>query len=389
MRYDLAGAVGLSTDPEVGPRITRYVRGAMVPYVPSALPTGDSSGDGDGAGVLRLESLEVGPRPWLDVERSAGDGLTTAWDGDRAYVLSAGRCCAVPDPLRDEDAAFALEPGFPLGSIWASLVSPALSVAALRRDAAVLHSSAVAVGGRAVLVAGWSESGKTEVALALAETGAAFMSDKWSILNAGGSVAPFPASVGVRRWVVPYLPRLSAGLTAAARAQLAGARVAAALARPLRDRTASGPIVRELSSAASSASDIADRIPMTSAAIRRIYGVEGDQCLPVPLAAVVLLTTAPTQGRVSLEPMSAETMARRLSQSAAFERRAYFSVAARISYATDHPVRASAEEGAEIERGVLTRLLSGVPLFQARTDFPQDPRPLAGEIREALVRIGS
>ncbi len=265
MRYDVAGAVGLSIDPAVSPRIARYVRGQMAPYAPSdtaetaAEPGEDVDGrpraaDVAGPGTLRIGLLQ-GARPaWLDVENSAGDGLTTAWDGERAFLLAGGRCCVLPDPLRDDPADLAMEPGFPISDVWASMVKPLLSLAALRRDGAVLHASAVVVDGGAVLVAGWSESGKTEVALALAEAGGEFLSDKWSILTRDGKVAPFPASVGVRRWVVPYLPRLGAGLGATARVQLAGARVAATVTRPLRDRRASGAIVNELSGLAAAAS---------------------------------------------------------------------------------------------------------------------------------------
>ena len=57
-----------------------------------------------------------------------------------------------------------------------------LQLGHVARGAAVAHSAAVVLDGRAVLVAGWSESGKTETALALMEDGARFLSDKWTVL---------------------------------------------------------------------------------------------------------------------------------------------------------------------------------------------------------------
>jgi hypothetical protein len=379
MRYELAGAVGLSIGPEVEPRIVRYVRGQMAPYVPV------EPAEAEDSGVVRLRALPAGSREWLDIENSAGDGLTTAWDGERAFVLGGGASCSIPDPLRDDQPAFAMEAGFPLWDIWPSIVKPALSLAALRREAAIVHASSVAVDGRAVGVAGWSESGKTEVALALAEAGAAFVSDKWSILTRDRTVAPFPATVGVRRWVVRYLPRLKSGLSAPARVQLAGARVAATLTQPMRAR-AGGAVVRELSGVAISASEMADRVSMTTQGVRRIYGVTGDPCQPLPLETVVLLTTARTGGRFSLEPIKPAAVAERLAQSAAFERRSYFSIARRIAYATDAAARTSLDDAVAMERDVLTRILSGVRLFRARTDFPQDPRPLAEAILNAVAK---
>jgi serine kinase of HPr protein (carbohydrate metabolism regulator) len=53
----------------------------------------------------------------------------------------------------------------------------------MRRDAVAVHSAAVEMDGQAVLIAGWSESGKTETALALMEAGARFVSDKRTVLR--------------------------------------------------------------------------------------------------------------------------------------------------------------------------------------------------------------
>lgn len=378
MWYDVGGAVTLEINSEADPRVADFVRGQMSPYQPqSKSPPADV--------VLTPESGRDYPIPFLDIENPAGDGFTTAWDGERAYVLCCGRRCVVPDALADPPIVFRYENGFPVPEIWGSLMRPALSLSALHRDAVVVHASAVAVDGKAVLVAGWSESGKTEVALALAEIGATFLSDKWSIVRADGMVAPFPASVGVRRWVLPYLPTLRRRLPATARVQLAGARVAGAVAAPLRKRPSSGAAVRQVADMVTQAADLAARVSMTAGGIRRIYGATGDPCAPIPLSTVALLTTVRGAGQVLTEPIDAETVAWRLARAAAFERRMYFSVGQRIAYAAPAHARSRMDDAAELERSLLVRTLGRVRLIEAKTDFPKDPRHLAAAIRKVAM----
>jgi hypothetical protein len=377
MWYDVGGAVSLLVDSTAEHRVADFVRGQMKPYLPQPEPQlGDVA--------LVREGARAELPPLLDIENAAGDRLTTAWDGQNALALRCGRRCVVPDAISDRPAVFRYERGFPIWEIWGSMVRPALGLAALRRGAVVVHASAVSIDGKAVLVAGWSESGKTEVALALAETGAAFLSDKWTLVRADGKAAPFPASVGVRRWVLRYLPTLRGQLPVSARAQLAGARMAGLLTSPLRERTSSQVVLREVSAAATRAADLADRVAMPAGEIRRIYGGTGDPSDPVPLSTVVLLTTVQGRGRVSVSPVDAETVARRLARAAAYERRDYFSVGQRVAYAADGHARSGPDEAIETEQRLLVQLLAGVRLVEARTDFPEDPRQLASAIREVV-----
>ena len=122
---------------------------------------------------------------------------------------------------------------------------PVLQLGHVVRGAAVAHSAAVVLDGRAVLVAGWSESGKTETALALMEDGARFLSDKWTVLAPDGTARVFPIGVGVRGWTLAHLPRLDAALGKAARRRLS---VAAAARRAGRRCSAAGPPARSTGS---------------------------------------------------------------------------------------------------------------------------------------------
>src|SRR3972149_7602933 len=84
-----------------------------------------------------------------------------------------------------------------------------------------------------IAVAGWSESGKTETALALMEAGAGFLSDKWTLLGHDGELSAFPISVGVRRWVLEYLPTLRRTVTRRSRGPFAAAGAAPRAPDPL------------------------------------------------------------------------------------------------------------------------------------------------------------
>lgn len=401
MRFDIGEAANLEIGSAVEPALAAFVRAQLRPYRAMPSPASDpaaadvvltpTGGAAAGVGSPETEPGSTGESHWgtrkvtfVDVENDAGDGLATAWDGERAYVLRLGRWCAVPDALLDHPAVFEYERGFPVWDIWGSLVGPALSLSALRHDAVVVHASAVEIDGRAILVGGWSESGKTEVALALAETGAKFISDKWSVVRGDATVVPFPASVGVRRWVVRYLPRLRSRLSVAARTQLAGAAVAGTLASPIRRRSYSRRLLREAAGFSDRVTAVADRVSISSAEVRAIYGGSLEEmCKPVPLATVVLLSTVPNGGGV--DPVDASIVARRLARAAAFERRAYFSVGERVAYAA-HPFRrSSAVEVAGLEESLLGRVLRDAIVLEGRTVFPADPRRLADAIR----RVGT
>jgi hypothetical protein len=377
MWYDLGGVASLVVGATVEPAVAAYVRRQMEPYRERANPPQTD------VAIVRSQESD-GQARFLDIENPAGDAMTTAWDGKRAFVIRGDCWCSVPDPLHERPAVFEYESGFPVGDVWGNLVRPAMSLATLQHGAVVVHSSAVEIDGRVVLIAGWSETGKTEVALALAECGAGFVSDKWSILRADGTVLPFPASVGVRRWVLPYLPTIRSHLRPASRAQLAGAAVAGALSYPLQARPNSRAVLREAANLSGQVTALADRVALSTTEVRRMYGNASEHVVPRPLAMLVLLSTVRTDGKASVQPIDPKVVAGRLARAAAFERRAYFSVGIRVGYSAGGLDRSDAQSVIDIETATLTRLLAGVPTLEARTAFPEDPRPLAAAVRKAL-----
>src|SRR4051794_41889313 len=205
----------------------------MDPFVAAPL-------NGDGPTDVLIETLAGADAPRAgERQNPARDGTVTLTEDGRLFVLAGGRACAVPDAALAGPAVFAAQEGFPLSAVWRHAVRPALHVKLNAHGAVAVHSAAVDTGGAAIAVAGWSESGKTETALALMEAGATFLSDKWTVVGPEGASA-FPIGVGVRRWVLPYLPTLRRALPPAARARMAVAGALAVGAAPLRRRGGRG-----------------------------------------------------------------------------------------------------------------------------------------------------
>lgn len=372
--YDLGGLATLWLRDD-DPRVRRAVARAMDPYPTTAA----------GVAVPDVE-LRVAPSPMpraVEILGPAGDDTTSASDGTRMYFVANGLRCAVPDPWREPHAVFAYEPGFPVGRLFGPLVRPALQVAVHRAGGTSVHASAVDVDGGAVLVAGWSESGKTEIALGLVETGAAFMSDKWSSVGADGVVHAFPIGVGIRRWVVPATRILRARLPVAARLQFAAARLGEVVVAGagVLDRHPAGELAGNV---ARRSVALAGRYGLRPSEIREAYDQRPDGGLAAPLAAIVLLTTVPAGRSPRIRPMRAARAAERLVRTAAYERRAFLAFGERAAYAFPGR-RPWADAWIREERARLLELLGTAFLVEVETPFPADPRPIADLIRRFLA----
>jgi hypothetical protein len=365
--YDLSGRSSLEYDGQ-DPAVATYLAAQMDPFAPctrNAVP-----------GVV-IETMRRNGRRLVDVQNPARDGLTTASDGERAYVLAHGRACAVPWPLDRRPLHFAPEPGFPLSKVFSRLVRPALHLSLHERECVAVHSAAVELEGGAVLVAGWSESGKTETALALMEQGARFLSDKWTVAGTDGHASSFPINVGVRRWVLPYLPRLAGAVPARARAQLTVAGVVAAATKPARDRMGRPGAFAERVVA------VADRVALAPSELRAAYGQTDDPGRRVPLLATAVLTTV-ASSEPTCEPADPAWAAAKLARTAAYERRELFELALRRGYA--FPLEAADGLRATVERetALLERALARGRVLEVRAPFPVDPTRVADALLRAL-----
>jgi hypothetical protein len=371
--YSLAGRVALAVDPGLDERTRAAVATALDPF--RAGPAGEPPD---------VELMPADQSPAMtDLQNAAGDATVTAWDGERLHLRLGGRWCRLPDLSDPGPLSFQLQPGFSVARAAGPVIRPALQLALLRRGFVTVHGSAVELGGAGLIVAGWSESGKTETVLALMESGARFLSDKWTVLGPDGTMSAFPVGVGVRRWVLPHLPRLREALPARSRAQLAAAAVADVSSKPLR-RRATGRLTGVAADAASQAVALADRTALAPSELRAAYGQDDDPARHVPLRCVVLLKTVEGD-RIATANADGDWAAARLARSAAYERRPWFALHERARYAA--PERAAgegAEEVIERERELLRPMLSTARLVSVEAPFPVDPRRLADAVAPYL-----
>jgi len=372
-RFELTGGVAVSLDGFDKAAMT-YARGQMDPYC--QLP-------GDGSADIVLQGRTHSGAPLLDVQKAAGDRLVTASDGHALWLVDGELACSIPVEPSDRPIRLVVDSGFSLSRVFGELVRPALQLAMLYHDAVAVHSTAVEIDGGGIVVAGWSESGKTETALALMEAGASFLSDKWTVLDRRGRLSAFPIGVGVRRWVLPYLPRLRAGLPPTARAQLRVAGATGALLGPVRRRRARGRVGRLVQVSVEQAVALADRAGLSPSEVRRIYNQTDDPARAVPLRALALLTTVPG-GEVSVEAADPQWVAGRLARSAAFERRGFFALQERARFAFPEKTGWTPEESIRQERARLEAGLASMNLLSVRAPFPTDPRRVAEAVAARL-----
>jgi hypothetical protein len=365
--YSLAGRVMLAADAGLDERARASVAAELDPF--SALPA-------DGPPDVELMPAADRPPAVTDLQNAAGDTTVTAWDGERLQLRLGDHWCRLPD-LSDPGALkFELQAGFPLARAFGPILRPALQLALLRRGFATVHGTAVELDGAGLIVAGWSESGKTETALALMEDGARFLSDKWTVVGEDGTMSAFPVAVGVRRWVLPHLPRLRAALPARSRAQLGAAAVADVASRPVRKRPR-GRVTGLAADTLSHAVGLADRASLSPSEVRAAYGQEDDPGRHVPVRCVAMLTTVEGD-RIAVRETRPDWAAARLARSAAYERRPWFALQERARYAApEEPAGEGPEEVIERERDLLRPVLSATRLVSVEAPFPVDPRRVA------------
>lgn len=373
MHFDLAGRLALSvTDDDE--QVVGYLTGQMAPFAPVEGSTEARRGD------VVLRPLTADAEPIVEEQRPANDDLTTATDGRRLFVLLGGRRCSIPDALSDGPATFEYDPGFPLRRVFRSSIRPAMQIAAASAGRAVaVHAAAVTMDDGAIVVAGWSESGKTETALGLMEAGAQFLSDKWTLLDPSAAASAFPISVGVRRWVLRDLPTLRGSLTRRASVQFALAGAASLGLDPLARRSGGGRIGSVVADGARRARELGDRAAFEVDALRAAYGQTDDPRRVVATRLLVALRTIP-DGPVRVRDADPVEAARRLARSAAFERRRYLELLQRAGYAMPDRPGSRHADAIAADEDMLRAALERTRVVTVDAPFPTDPRRVADTI---------
>jgi hypothetical protein len=372
--FDIGGILSIGLD-DTDPETRRLVIAEFDPYPPVR-----SVAEAD----LVLARAPGNWRPAVvDIHGLAGDGWVSASDGHSIYAVVDGRLAAIPDPFDERQARLVYERGFPIAQIFSSLIRPTVQVGLLLRDAATMHAASVEIDGSAILVAGWSESGKTETALALMERSAGFLSDKWTVLAADGRAAPFPISIGIRRWVLPYLPTLQGAMPRRSSARFLVAGAARSLITPFVRRLGRGRVAGLVGQTARQGLALADRVALTPTELRHAYGQRDDPTRRLPVRMVVLLTTVPAGRPPRLRNADREWAVERLVRTAAFERRAFVAWQERAGYAFPSHV-SERTSWIDQERSLLREALSSVEIVEVAAPFPTDPGPVAEVVIDRL-----
>lgn len=354
------------------PKEYEQVARSLAPYPPQ-----DAGSDPPDVLVERLEEPlqdEISERLG-----DTGDGLHTAWDGHGLRLMQDSAGCRLRFGESAQWAHLELEPGFAWWRAWSAAARPLLSIPIAARGAAVVHASAVVLDGEGIAIAGWAESGKTEVGLALRERGARFASDKWTALATDGTLHAMPVPAGLRAWTVPHLPELRSQLGVGQRARAAGGRLLAGAVERM-GAGARGRAVTAAVGAARGAAGLASRVSLSPAALER-----DDEPAPVsaPLSVLVLLRAvdAPPAAR-ELDPAVA---VQRLLTTTAYERATLDQLDARSRYSGGTGVPGLAGLRTR-EQDVLERVLAACRVVELAAPFPADPRPAADELLSFLRR---
>jgi hypothetical protein len=367
--FDLHGLASLAVEDD-REHVFRRLNSQLDPYEPSVgmVPAATD--------VVLTPNDDILPGTLCDVHGPAGDGRRTGSDGRRCYLLH-GNCRFELPRLRSQTGQVRLsyDRSFPLWEAFSEVVRPLLQLATIKRGAVTVQGTAVQVGEGGLLVCGWSETGKTETALALAESGARFISDKWTIIDSRASIHAFPVPVGIRDWVLDYLPRLRACVRTSQRARLRVSRTARR-ALPLFGGPASTPLGAVAESQLDRALALAGRLSLRQTEVAAIYGSSQDTALTPPLMTLAMLTTV-SRDEVSVRPAELGWTAERLTRSAAYERRSLYELDARVRYASAEPGPSALLAARDLEAELLRGILDGVQLLEVRAPFPTDPRKVA------------
>jgi hypothetical protein len=367
--FDLHGLVSLAVDDD-REQVLRHLDTQLDPYEPSAGMAPEVTD------VVLSPNAGIVPPILCDVHGPAGDGRRTGSDGESCYLLHGESRFELPRVYPHEGRVrLSYDRSFPLWEAFSEVVRPLLQLGTLRHGAISVHGAAVQVGERGVLVCGWSETGKTETALALAERGARFISDKWTIVDGNAGLHPFPVPVGIRDWVLDYLPRLRTHLRKPQRARLRLVRTAR---RPLplvteRATTQMGDVI---ASGLDRALALAGRLSLRQTELTAVYGSPKETGRTPPLLTLAMLTTVRCD-EVSVRPAEIGWTAERLARSAAYERRTLYELDQRVRYAGGGSDPSPLLAVPHLEADLLRNVLDGVQLLEVKAPFPTDPRRVA------------
>ena len=323
---------------------------------------------------VRIDLVQGDPPPADDLIGDTGDGRRLGTTPGRAWIFIDDGWWSIADGagLEDIEASVRLRPS----RLVSEVIRPAVMTHVGRAGGVTLHASAVVDADGPMLLAGWSESGKTETALAFVEAGSTLLTDKWTVLRPDGGLVRLPGPVYVRGWLLQHLGSLRDGLTTRMRAQRIAARTAGL--GPWMVRRLPGDAASDLADRLAVIADLGDRLRVDP---ERLAAMTGTPVVGAtgPATRLVILRSRPVDS-ITVIDRRPEDVIDDLIASSAFERRSTSDLAVRAAYA-DPPVDLRGLDVHAAEHAALGTLIAAVRVIEVRAPFPTDPR----RVRDAIL----
>jgi hypothetical protein len=181
--------------------------------------------------------------------------------------------------------------------------------------------------------------------------------------------------------VLEYLPAFRTRLTSSTRMRL---RASAAIRRSVfgTSKAVAGTRLAPWASRLTGVVEFADRASLSPTKVSRALG-RSHHSWSSHLDTFVVLTTVPGD-RVRAEPCDARWAARKMARSAAYERRGFFDLFERASFASPRLSALPAARVLEVEESRLEDMLDSVRTLRVRAPFPVDPRKVADAVQDCL-----
>jgi hypothetical protein len=362
--YDIHGVLGLRLiDPT--PSLARLVARQLDPWRPGPLASEPD---------VSIASLQTIPARGSHYRLGdAGDSQECEFS-DSEFILRKGTMAiSLPFASVGSGCVIGWSGRSGMRRLLIDYVRPALQISLLPKDRLALHSAAVAYEGKGILLAGWAESGKTEAMLGFLQAGAAFVSDKWTIVDGDGStIRHFPTPITVRNWMIDLIPGLQDRLKGM---ELLRARAAGLATSVLRVEALSRA---PLTTGAKGLAELAGRVSVTPSQLLGTNTDGGSQWHATPSAPLECLFLLVTSGedRIAVREADVPEVASRLADCAAYERRAFFGLYQRFRYAFPGRRNRLIEEAREAESRTLAKALESKRVFVVEAPFPFDPSAL-------------
>ena len=362
--YDIHGVLGLRLiDPT--PSLAGLVARQLDPWRPSPLASEPD------VSISRLRTVSSrGNRYRLG---DAGDSQECEFSDSEFILRKGAMSLSLPFSSVGEGCVIGWSGGSGMRRLLIDYVRPALQISLLPKGSLALHSAAVAYEGKGILLAGWAESGKTEAMLGFLQAGAAFVSDKWTIVDGdGSSIRHFPTPITVRNWMIGLIPGLRERLKGT---ELLRARAAGLVTSVLQTEALSRA---PLTTGVKSLAELAGRVSVTPS---QLLGKDGDggsqwrSSSSAPLESLFLLVTC-GEDRIAVREADIDEISSRLADCAAYERRAFFGLYQRFKYAFPGRPNRLIEEAREAESRTLAKALASKRVFVVEAPFPFDPAAL-------------